>query len=264
MKTRIALRRVTQVLLWLSFVPAAVGVLLASASNLLCAERLPAGNRLADELVGTWQSAVIDTKTEEFGTVRAEIMFGKNGVVVSTLVDAGRPNGRVLDSDAARYKIVGDKLVCEPEMDDEETTKIRIDGNSLELQTKDETKRFTRKSKEESVAAYLDGLIADLKASDRDTSWKALQIIRYIGPEARKAIPQLCAIIRDRSNRDSSPQQLALDALINMGPEEKAILPFVIGELNDRENRILAGMAAEGLVRSERGPRRLCRHLSTC
>ena len=219
-----------------------VGILLASASNLLCTERLLAGNRLADVLVGSWQSAIVMT---EDGPIRTEFMFGKNGVLVVTLIDESKPKGQPGSvSYGAQYKIVGEQLVCEAIDSESEMPRIHIDGQILEIRGKNGTNRFTRKSKDESVAAYISSLITDLKASDRERRWRAAQGIRYVGPEAREAIPVLRETLKDRN---SSYRQCALEALINIGPEEKGVLPVVIEKLNDRTDPILSGIAAQGL-----------------
>ncbi len=249
----------------LPFAPCAVVIVLIVAQDAVARPRLRHCRRvcpchaqapaMADEIVGTWWHPA--THMTEFGADGAELMFGKNGVLVCTAVDE---NGqRVPESSfGAQYKIVGDRLVCEPMQEaDSKMPKIRIDGNSLEIQSEEEedeetdrvarrtkTERFTRKTKSESVTAFLDGLKADLKASDRETRWRAVQGIRDVGPEAREAIPALREILKDRN---FSFRQLALEALISIGPEEKAILPVVIERLNDRSDSHLADIAAQGL-----------------
>ena len=221
-----------------------IGVLLASTTTLLCAEEVLVGNRLADEIVGSWHTAVAAT---EWGPMRTEIMFGKNGVLVFTLNDKSKPKSQPVSDSwacAAQYKIIGDQLVCAAINKGSDMPKLRIDGNTLEMRDKTSTTRFTRKAKDESVASCIRGLVTDLNASDREKRFRALQGVRYVGPEAREAIPALRDLLKDR---ESNYRQLALEALINIGPEEKGVLPVVIEKLNDRGAPGLAGIAADGL-----------------
>ena len=221
-----------------------IGVLLASASTLLCAEEVLVGNRLANEIVGTWQTAVTDT---EWGPMRTEIMFGKNGVLVMRIIDEGTPKRQLgLDSFScvARYTLVGDQLVCEALSQGSDMPKLRINGNTLETRDKISTTRFTRRTKDESVAACIKRIVTDLNDSDRERRLRALRGIRYVGPEAREAIPALRDLTKDH---ESSFRQLALEALINIGPEEKGVLPALIEKLTDRGDPGLASIAADGL-----------------
>jgi hypothetical protein len=195
---------------------------------------------LADELVGVWQSPIVRTRDD--GTFGVEFMFGKNGVLVTTLIGEG---GERSQSFGSQYKIIGDQLVLMQDVESK-MRRIRPEGNTLEITTNGEIGRFTRRTRDESVAVFLDRVRSDLRAPDPEPRARAVEAIVYVGPEAREAVPALLEIMKDH---DSALRDNALWALINIGPEEKAILPAVIEAVNDRSDPYLAGSAAQGLGR---------------
>jgi HEAT repeat protein len=182
--------------------------------------------------------------------MRLEYVFGRNGVFCLTMFDGEGDSSQPLykrdkyssQTFFKRYKIVADELVCLPH-ELEPNQMIHISGNTLTLAATEETARLERKSANESVAQAIAYAVADLKSTDVNIRGRALEALRYAGPEARAGVPNLIAML------DSADQQLALEVLANIGPQEKQVVPALVEVLKGHDEPWMRVFAARELAR---------------
>lgn len=233
-----------------------LGLIFGSASCGISDDTVTTNSDLAKEIIGTWHTTVAGAAV---GPVQFDYAFGENGVLMLTM-SYGQKGSMDSQTFLTRYKIVGDQLIRVPTdrtfhtqyktvgklsvrvpSNREPKQKIRISGNALTLEDKINKFQFVRKFKTESVARFITEAIEDLESPDGEVRWRAVQALRYAGPEARAGVPALITTLKDRSSR---VRALALEALANIGPQEKGVTSVLIEVLKDKNDPIMAGSAA--------------------
>lgn len=209
--------------------------------NTSATDTLMSKGDLSKDIIGSWQSPVHDT---ELGPMMFEYTFGKNGVLMCTMSNGPKELSDSVTS-LSQYKVVDNQLV---EVDHTRTPnrKIHINGSKLTLENEKEKMQLVKMPKTESITHFIMKAITDLKSPDGEIRWKAVQALRYAGPEARAGVPDLIATLKDDSK---SVRQLALEALANIGPQEKEVVPALITVLKDKTDPTLSNIAASELGR---------------
>lgn len=195
---------------------------------------------LAENLIGTWESAITDS---EWGPVQFEYAFSGSRVLRLTMSDGqGSPSGS--QSFVHRYELVSDELTFIPSTA-APNLKVHIHGDTLTLDSSDQATHFKRVSADDSVENFIADTIAELKSSDHEVRWRALQALQYAGPAARGGVSELIAALDDE---DLPIRQFAIEALANIGLEEERVIPSLISVLKHND-AMTASFAARGLGR---------------
>ena len=217
----------------------AIATFLGIGTCSVTGDDLKAQDELSKDIIGTWKTPLEDT---EMGPTKLEFTFSKIGVLMVKESDEKEESS---DSRTLlfRYEIDGDQLVHVPH-NVAPNQKIQISGNTLTLDDRGAKFRLVRQPNTESVARFIKQAIAELKSPDPEIHTRAVQALRYAGPEARAAEPYLIPLLKDHS---IPVKHLALEAIANIGPPEKEVVSTLLNLLRDKDELAMGWLAATEL-----------------